>query len=1073
MHAVGLARMPADAHHDSSPTRAVMMTVASCHARQAARRVACSILACVLGAAGVPYVAAAAPTPEQITFFESKIRPVLVEHCYQCHSAEALRSGRLKANLQVDSREGMHKGGESGAAVVPGRRDESLLLAAIRYDGFEMPPTGRLPDTVIADFETWIDMGAPDPRDEPAASTEERTIDVEAGRRHWSYRRLAPVSPPRVEHDAWPRNDIDRFILARQESAGIAPNEEAAKETLLRRVTFDLTGLPPTVEELEAFLADTSGDAYDRVVDRLLASPRHGERWARHWLDAVRYGESGGYEFDGDRPGAHHYRDWVIKALNADMPYDEFLRMQVAGDLLEPGNYDATAATGFLVAGPYPGQVTAKTVEPIRYDQLDDMAQALGASVLGMTIGCARCHDHKYDPIGHRDYYALIACLGKAVQREVDIDPDPSTTKRNRDAWLAERAPVSAAADRFEVEVLPTRLARWLAVEAPVQQAAAWLVLEPQTMKASSATLAREADDAVVASGKLQANDTYTLTFTTHQRDLAGLRLEALARDRSDGKEPIVGPGISPEGGFRLSTVKVTAAPLVAGPGRAAVTPKLSAVAASFEDPGAELAKAVDADAATGWSTSGRPGASQSAILAFDAPVGFEGGTMLTVELKFEGTAHGFAAVRIAASAEPAAAGLAGRAAPQAAREVATLVDAARGSGTDATATRAPDLLRWFSRLDAEAAGVYAALATVDAKEPKPNLLRVYSATNGAWVISGNSQGVKSGSEDVFVLARGEVNRKKGKAAAGFVLATVADDEAERQWLAASGDAPPPDPRLGLATILTDVPRGAGPLAARVIVNRLWHHHFGRGIVGTPNDLGTQGDAPTHPELLEWLANRLVEDGWRLKSIHRLIVTSAAYRQAGTVDAARLAKDPDNALLWHRRPSRLEGEAIRDAVLAVAGILDLSMYGRAGLDANSRRRSVYLNVKRSQPVGFLQVFDQPEPLQPVGARAAATVPTQALALMNSQLVRTAAEQLANRARAALSIPPRAPAGAAAVELCFRTALSRAPSPAERDTFTDLLETRERAAGDDQTLRQAALADTCHLILCLNEFVYVD
>ena len=288
MHAVGLARMPADAHHDSSPTRAVMMTVASCHARQAARRVACSILACVLGAAGVPYVAAAAPTPEQITFFESKIRPVLVEHCYQCHSAEALRSGRLKANLLVDSREGMHKGGESGAAVVPGRRDESLLLAAIRYDGFEMPPTGRLPDTVIADFETWIDMGAPDPRDEPAASTEERTIDVEAGRRHWSYRRLAPVSPPRVEHDAWPRNDIDRFILARQESAGIAPNEEAAKETLLRRVTFDLTGLPPTVEELEAFLADTSGDAYDRVVDRLLASPRHGERWARHWLDAVR-----------------------------------------------------------------------------------------------------------------------------------------------------------------------------------------------------------------------------------------------------------------------------------------------------------------------------------------------------------------------------------------------------------------------------------------------------------------------------------------------------------------------------------------------------------------------------------------------------------------------------------------------------------------------------------------------------------------------------------------------------------------------------------------------------------------
>jgi hypothetical protein len=339
-------------------------------------------------------VAQASPSPDGIAFFEAKIRPVLAEHCYQCHSADALRAGKLKANLLVDSREGMAKGGESGAAVVPGKREDSLLLAALKYDGFEMPPAGKLPDEVIADFEKWIDMGAPDPRDEPAAAVDERTIDVEAGRRHWSYRRLGPVSPPDVKNTAWPANDIDGFILARQEAAGIGPNPAAAKETLARRVTFDLTGLPPTPEELQAFLADESPDAYDKLVDRLLASPRFGERWARHWLDTVRYGESSGYEFDGDRPHAHHYRDWVIKALNADLPYDEFLRMQVAGDLIKPGDYDATAATGFLVAGPYPGQVTAKTVEPIRYDQLDDMVATLGSSVLGMTIGCARCHDH-------------------------------------------------------------------------------------------------------------------------------------------------------------------------------------------------------------------------------------------------------------------------------------------------------------------------------------------------------------------------------------------------------------------------------------------------------------------------------------------------------------------------------------------------------------------------------------------------------------------------------------------------------------------------------------------------------
>jgi hypothetical protein len=1022
--------------------------------------------------AGLPFLprtAPAAPTPDQISFFETKIRPVLAQHCYQCHSAEALRAGKLKANLLVDSREGMQKGGESGAAIVPGKREESLLLAAIKYDGFEMPPAGRLPDAVISDFETWIDMGAPDPRDEPVAKQDERTIDVTAGRQHWSYRRLAPVSPPNVKHTTWVRNDIDRFILAKQEAAGITPNVEASKETLLRRVTFDLTGLPPSPEELDAFLADTSADAFDKVVDRLLASPQFGERWGRHWLDAVRFGESGGYEFDGDRPGAHHYRDWVIKSLNADLPYDQFLRLQVAGDLLKPGDYDATAATGFLVAGPYPGQVTAKTVEPIRYDQLDDMAQTLGASVLGMTIGCARCHDHKYDAIAHRDYYALISCLGKAVQRDADIDPEPATTKQKRDAWLAERAPITAANDRFRNEELPARVARWLATRAPAQQAAAWLVLDPQTVKAAAATLKEEADDRVVASGKLQANETYTLTFKTHQKDLRGLRLEALATGTAAGS----GPGTGKDGGFRLSTVKLTATPLVAAPDRKPVTPTLSAVAASFEDAGSELAKAVDADANSGWSTTGQPGKNQLAILAFDKPVGFDGGTTLTVELKFEGTGHGFSGLRVAAAADPAAAGLAGSSSPQAVHEVAVVLDAARAAKPETAAAHAGELFRWFSRLDTAAAASLAAIDAIDAKEPKPNLLKVYSATNGGWVITGNSQGVTSGSQDVFVLARGEVNRKKGKAAAGFVLATVAADEAEQKMLSGPDAQPLPDPRLGLANFLTDVPQGAGPLAARVIANRLWHHHFGRGIVGTPNDLGTQGDKPTHPELLEWLANRLVENRWSLKSLHRLIVTSAAYRQAGTVNAANRAKDPDNALLWHRRPLRLEGEAIRDALLSVSGLLEPTMYGRAGLDANSRRRSVYLNVKRSQPVGFLQVFDQPEPVQPVGARGMATVPTQALAMMNSPLVRMAAENLAKRARTVLAIQPTAVAGDAAVAYCFRAALSRTPNQLEKDKFAGLLAAREQEAGGNVAARQAALADICHLILCLNEFVYVD
>ena len=1014
-------------------------------------------------------IALASPTPEGIAFFESKIRPVLAEHCYQCHSADALRSGKLKANLLVDSREGMAKGGESGAAVVPGKRDDSLLLAAIKYDGFEMPPAGKLPDAVIADFETWVDMGAPDPRDEPAATVDERTIDVEAGRQHWSYRRLAPTSPPDVQNTAWVANDIDRFILSKQEAAGIGPNPAAAKATLARRVFFDLTGLPPTLDELQAFLADESPTAYEALVDRLLASPRFGERWARHWLDTVRFGESGGYEFDADRGGAFHYRDFVIKAFNADMPYDEFLRLQVAGDLIKPGDYDATSATGFLVAGPYPGQVTAKTVEPIRYDQLDDMVATLGSSVLGMTIGCARCHDHKYDAIAHRDYYALIACLGKAVQQERGIDPDPALTKKNHEGWLATRSPIATAVERFRQDELSARIGRWLAGDAVTAQVAPWQTLDPQSLTATKATLVKEAGDVVTASGKLEPNDTYTLTFRTHQKDIAALRLEALSSPSSPGG----GPGTGPDGTFRLTTLKVTASPLVAAPERKPVTPKLQAVATSFQEPGFELEKAVDEDAKSGWAVGGQPSRDHAVVLAFDQPIGFDGGTQITVELMFQADQHGLARFRLATALSPQSLELTAAAAPQAAREIATLVDAARGPGRDlADVGLAHEVLRWFRRFDADAERLMADLDAIDAKEPKPNLAQVYAATNGPWYVSGNSQSVTSGSQDVFVLARGEVGRKKGKAAPGFVLAAIAEDDAEARLLDGTDASPTAesrlDSRLGLAAFVSDVEHGAGPLAARVIVNRLWHHHFGRGIVATPNDLGTQGEKPTHPELLEWLATRLVEQKWSLKSIHRLIVTSATYRQSGTVDDARRTQDPDNSLLWHFRPVRLEGEVIRDALLAVSGRLDAAMYGPSVVGASVPRRSIYMRVKRSEPEAFLRVFDQPEPIQSIGARGVATIPTQALTMMNDPLVRSAADGLADRARKAVGDDDTQ-----AIEYCFRAALSRPPSPDEVARFTGFLSAREEAADADDANRQAALSDACHLMLCLNEFIYVD
>jgi hypothetical protein len=1018
-------------------------------------------------------VAVASPTPEGIAFFESKIRPVLAAHCYSCHSAEALRAGKLKAALLVDTRAGMQKGGESGAAVVPGKRDDSLLLAALKYDGFEMPPAGKLPDQVIADFERWIDMGAPDPRDEPLAAIDERTIDVAAGRNHWSYRRLAPVAVPEVgaSQAAWPRNEIDRFVLAKQEAAGIAPSPEASRARLARRVFFDLTGLPPSPEELATFLADESPDAYEKLVDRLLASPRFGERWARHWLDTVRYAESSGYEFDADRGSAFHYRDWVIDAVNADMPYDEFLRLQVAGDLVKPGDYEATRATGFLVAGPYPGQVTAKTVEPIRYDQLDDMVATLGSSVLGMTIGCARCHDHKYDAIGHRDYYAMIACLGKAVQRDTGIDRDPEGTRQNREAWQAERQPIAAAVARFEAEMMPARLARWLAGPAISGQSAPWQVLDPQAAKATKATLVEEPGDVVSASGRLEGDEFYTLTFRTRQQGITALKIDALASPSAPGG----GPGTGKDGKFRLTGMRVFAAPLVPAADRKTVAPVLKAVAATFEEKGFELGGAVDADSFTGWSVGGQAGRDHAAVIGFDKPVGFEGGTLLTVELRFQSKQHGLARFRLSATDATGPIDMLAPAAPQAAREIAMLWDKAAGAdGAIADQAAARELLGWLRRFDAVAEQVLAPLDAVDAREPKPNLTQVYATINGPWVITGNSQGVTSGSQDVFVLARGEVGRKKGKAAPGFVLATIASDEAESQLFATAATETAVEPRLGLANFLTDVNRGAGPLAARTIVNRLWHHHFGHGIVATPNDLGTQGDPPSHPELLEWLAGRLVDEKWSLKAIHRLIVTSATYRQSGEVREAARAIDPDNRLLWHRRPTRLEGEVIRDALLAVSGRLESTMHGPSFVDVSKPRRSIYMRVKRSEPDAFLRVFDQPEPVQSVGARGIATVPTQALAMMNSPLVRQAAEGLAARVRT-MSGRATEPAAdtAAEIDRIFLTALSRDPSAAERERFATFLDARRQAAGAEEPRRATALVDTCQLVLCLNEFIYVD
>ncbi len=451
-----------------------------------------------------------------IAFFESKIRPVLVQQCYSCHSQDAKKNKKLRGDLFLDSRAGLLQGGTSGAVVVPGKSKDSLLLHALRHDGeTKMPPKGKLGDEVIGAFAQWIDMGMPDPRDGKEVAIQ-KGVDVEAGKKLWAFGPVVKPAPPPVKNSGWVRTDVDRFILAQQETKGLVPNGPTSREKLLRRATFDLIGLPPTPAEVDAFLADSAPDAYERLVDRLLASPHYGERWGRHWLDLVRFAESGGYEFDKDRPGAYHYRDFVIKALNQDMPFDQFIRLQIAGDHLVPGDFLAASATGFLVSGPYPGQITSKTQELIRYNHLDDMVATLGSSVLGLSIGCARCHDHKYDPLPQKDYYRLLACLGRTDSADLKIDPNPGPYLQAKAVFDKAHATFLEAQTKFEKEQIPGKLKKWLQI-AREKHPGDWFLAE-ETQSGAAKIPAKGAKAAV-----------HTVRARTYLKDITGIRLEVPA----------------------------------------------------------------------------------------------------------------------------------------------------------------------------------------------------------------------------------------------------------------------------------------------------------------------------------------------------------------------------------------------------------------------------------------------------------------------------------------------------------------------------------------------------------------
>ncbi len=1003
----------------------------------------------------------AAQMAHSVELFKTGVRGLFAQHCVKCHGGE-----KTEGEFDLTTREGLMKGGADGPAIVVGKPAESHLVKLIRHeDEPNMPQDSpKLPDSALEQISQWIACGAAydKPLVDLAAAMTTKSVS-EADRQFWSFAPLKKSPLPPVKNEAWCRTPIDRFVLASLEAKGLAPNTLADRRKLIRRAYFDLIGLPPDSAEVEAFVVDTAADAFDRAVDRLLASSHYGERWGRHWLDLARFAESHGYEQDYDRLTAYHYRDFVIQALNQDMPYDRFVKLQIAGDEFEPDNHLALMATGFLGAGTHATQITANQVEKERYDELDDMAATIGTAMLGLTVGCARCHDHKFDPIPQADYYRLVSTFTTTVRSEVELDFHPEIYRDAKAEFDLEHAPLGDALAKFESEQLPDRFETWLAKDLkPV--AARWLIAAVQdTKSAGEATFARQEDGSYLVSGKNPSQDVYTLVVPTKATPITAVRVEALA----DESLPKGGPGRAPNGNFALSDFQLWAAPLGAQAPGAPV--KLTTPKATFEQKGYPVAAAIDDNKSTAWAVDPEIGKRQAASFELETPLANPQGTTLTFILKFENnTAHNLGRLRIALSTAAKPVGLDGDEAPeQTVEEVnqAIVTPPAERKEEQLAALRA-----WFRSHDSDWQQLNGAVQDHLKLAPKPQLTKVMIASEGLPAIRLHTQGADF-FDKTFYLKRGDLNQKIGEAQQSFLQVLMTAQEREKHWQA----APPPGwrtsyRRRALANWITDVEAGAGHLLARVIVNRLWQHHLGRGIVATPSDFGSAGQRPTHPELLDYLADQLIQGGWRVKNIHKQIMTSAVYMQSSDANAVRTSIDPDNSLLWHRSRRRLEAEVIRDAMLATSGQLDTRMFGPGTLDESHRRRSIYFTVKRSQLVPSMMLFDAPDSLQGLGQRASTIVPPQALAMLNSKQVHSYARAFAKRLLASEGATSESAIGRA-----YLTALGR---PAESDelsmatAFVERATESYQAAGKSEAA-EMALADFCQVLFGLNEFIYIE
>lgn len=965
--------------------------------------------------------------------FRRDVGPLLAKRCASCHD-----TAEKKGGLDLTTGEAALVGGDSGAALVPGDADGSLLWQRIAAD--EMPPKHPLSPEEQALVKAWITGGARWLG--PALDPLEFTTDQRAGYDWWSLRPIADTPPP--PRSSWARNPIDAFVERRLAAAKLAPSPEADARTLVRRLHFDLIGLPPTPD-------DGVEKPYEALVEELLASPAYGERWARHWLDVVRFGESQGFERDKLRTNSWRYRDWVIDAFNRDLPYDEFARLQLAGDVLHPGDADALVATGFLVAGPWDEvgqtQQSAAMKVVVRQDELEDLVGTVGQTFLGLTVNCARCHDHKFDPIRQAEYYRLSAALGGVRHGEPALPKEAVVAQAAtlRSPLEARRREVQSHLDAIELphrrDILAARKASGEKVKPP-QPIAAWDF--DRDGRDSVGDLHLELKDGpYVRKGMLLLEAQGYAASPPLKRDLSEKTLEAWVQIDDVDQRGGGLLGVQSLDGAKFDTIafgEQEPQRWSAGSNGFRRTKSFNGPRETKSDRFVHVAVVYHSDGTIAAYRDGRPygksyrssGLSVFAAGEAQVIVGLRHSPLRADKL-FHGAVD--------------KARLYDRALTPGEMALSAGIDFDYIEEAELIAKLAPPERSRREELRFEFDQLNQSLARIDDA-------KVYAVA-------------AQKPEAVHVLHRGNPNDPREAALPGGIASlkgTVAAD------FRLADDASDADRRERLAQWITDK---HNPLFARVIVNRLWHYHFGVGLVDTPNDFGFNGGRPSHPELLDWLARELLANRWSLKHVQRLIVTSATYRQSSRYrpDAARL--DAANRLLWRKSPQRLEAETLRDALLQFAGKLDRTLHGpgfyefttfvrnsqfydmRDPIGAAFQRRTIYRTWVRSARSQMLDVFDCPDPSTKTPQRAVTTTPLQALALLNNSFVLRMADCLAERVEAEAGSDR-----ARQVHQVFWHVLSREPDATE-------------AAACGVFVGEHGLAALCRVLFNGNELLYVD